>query len=84
MFAQLILSHCVNSRNKLLTHFVTMLVTVTYLLQVVPTRLIQAVRNKFVLTTCCVQTILKLVEQLVARLLASSALFKDDNNLFQT
>jgi hypothetical protein len=34
-------------------------------------------------TTCYVQTISDLLEQLVASLLASSALLQDDNNLFQ-
>jgi hypothetical protein len=68
------------------------LMTVTDLLQVVPTRLIQPVR--FVtscyelvlinlLTTCYVQTISDLLEQLVASLLASSTLLQNDNNLFQ-
>ena len=36
------------------------------------------------LTTCYVQTISDLLEQLVANLLASSILLQDDNNLFQT
>jgi hypothetical protein len=36
------------------------------------------------LTTCYVQTISDLLEQLVASLLASSTLLQDDNNLFQT
>jgi flagellar biosynthesis component FlhA len=66
--------------------------TVTDLLQVVPTRLIQAVRNKLlraccrqlVNKTCYVQTISDLLEQLVASLFASSTLLQDDNNLFQT
>ena len=68
--------------------------TVTDLLQVVPTRLIQAVRNKL-LRACCHQlvnnllraddeTISDLLEQLVASLLASTTLLQDDNNLFQT
>jgi hypothetical protein len=56
------------------------------------TRLIQAARNKslyeFVainlLTTCYVQTISDLLEQLVATLLASSTLLESDNNSFQT
>jgi hypothetical protein len=60
-------------------HLVTRLMTVTDLLQIVPTRLIQAVRNKLlrtchhqhVITTCYVQTISDLLEQLVASLLAS-------------
>jgi hypothetical protein len=65
--------------------------TLTDLLQVVPTRLIQAVRDKL-LRACChklvetfyVQTISDLLEQLVATLLAWSTLLQDDNNLFQT
>ena len=73
-------------------HFVTRLMTVPDLLQVVPTRLMQAVRNKLLyelvvmnlLTTCYVQTISNLLQQLVASLLASSTLLQDDNNLFQT
>jgi hypothetical protein len=77
-------------------HLVTRLMTVTDLLQVVPTRLIQAVRNKL-LRACCHQlvnnllraddeTISDLLEQLVASLLASSTLLQDDNknSLFQT
>jgi hypothetical protein len=36
------------------------------------------------LTTCYVQTISDLLEQLVASLLTSSTLLQDDNNLFQT
>ena len=36
------------------------------------------------LTTCYVQTISILLEQLVVSLLASSTLLQDDNNLFQT
>ena len=35
------------------------------------------------ITTCYVQTISDLLEQLVASLLASSTLLQDDNNLFQ-
>jgi hypothetical protein len=67
------------------------LMTVTDLLQVVPTRLYRlfitscyelVVMN--LLTTCYVQTISELLEQLVASLLASSTLLQDDNNLFQT
>jgi hypothetical protein len=59
-----------------------MLMTVTDLLQVVPTSLIQAVRDKL-LRACChqlVNTLLRaddisdLLEQLVASLLASSTL----------
>ena len=36
------------------------------------------------ITTCYVQTISDLLEQLVASLLPSSTLLQDDNNLFQT
>ncbi|CAB4019555.1 coatomer subunit alpha-like, partial [Paramuricea clavata] len=54
-------------------HLVTRLMTVTDLLQVVPTRLIYRLF-----------TISDLLEQLVASLLASSILLQDDNNLFQT
>ena len=51
----------------------------------------KTVRNKLLyelvvinlLTTCYVQTISDLLEQLVASLLASSTLLQDDNNLFQ-
>ena len=49
--------------------------------------LIQAVCNKLLadlLTTCYVQTVSDLLEQLVASLLVSSTLLQDDNNLFQT
>jgi hypothetical protein len=60
-------------------HLVTRLMTVTDLLQVVPTRLIQAVFvtsccELFVidlLTTCYLQTISELLEKFVASLLAS-------------
>ena len=45
-------------------HLVTRLIKVTDLLQVVPTKLIQAVRNK--LLRACWQTISDLLEQLVA------------------
>ena len=65
-------------------HLVTRLMTVTDLLQVVPTRLIQAVRSNKLLTTCYVKTISDLLEQLDVSLLASSTLLQDDNNLFQT
>jgi hypothetical protein len=64
--------------------------TVTDLLQVVPTRLTQAVRNKFyelvvtsLLATCSVQTISNLSEQLDVSLFASSTLLQDDNNFFK-
>ncbi len=72
-------------------HLVTRLMTVTDLPQVVPTRLIQAVRNK-VLQACCHQLVnnllraddIRLLGTLVASLLASSTMLQDDNNLFQT
>jgi hypothetical protein len=68
-------------------HLVTRLMTVTDLLQVVPTRLFVTSCYKLVITnlvTCYVQTISDLLEQLVASLLTSSTLLQDDNNLFQT
>jgi hypothetical protein len=71
-------------------HLVTRLTMETNLLQVVPTRPIQTVTSCYelvvvnLLTTCYVQTISDLLEQLVASLLASSTLSQDDNNLFQT
>jgi hypothetical protein len=74
VFAMLFPSCCDKSGTSCY-HLVTRLMTVTDLLQVVPTRLIQAVRNKL-LRACC--------HQLVASLLASSTLLQDDNNLFQT
>jgi hypothetical protein len=91
VFALLVPS-CCDKSGTICYHLVTRLMTVTDLLQVVPTRLIQAVRNKLLyelvvvnlLTTCYVQTISDLLEQLVASLLASSTLLQDDNNLFQT
>jgi hypothetical protein len=65
--------------------------TVTDLLQVVPTGLTQAVRNKL-LRACCHQLVnnlqraddIRLLEQLVASMSASSTLLQDGNNLFQT
>ena len=93
VFALLVPSCCDKSGTSCY-HLVSRLMTVTDLLQVVPTRLIQAVRNKL-LRACChllvnnllrtvLQTISELLEQLVASLLASSTLLQDDNNLFQT
>jgi K+-sensing histidine kinase KdpD len=52
---------------------------ITALLQVIPTRLIQAVRNKLLRAFSH-----DLLEHLVASMLASSTLLQDDNNLFQT
>ena len=87
MFALLVPSCCDKSGTSCY-HLVTRLMTVTDLLQVVPTRLIPAVRNKL-LRACCHQLvnnllrdISDLLEQLVASLLASSILLEDDNNLF--
>ena len=60
---------------------------VTDLLQVVLTRLIQAVGHELVvinlLPTCYVQTISNLLEQLVASLLGSSILLQDYDNMYQ-
>jgi hypothetical protein len=78
-------SHCKSGY-----HLVTRLMTVTDLQQVVPTRPLQAVRNKLLYeqsllsSTCYVQTISDLLEQLVVSLLASSTLLQEDNNSFQT
>ena len=61
--------------------------TVIDLLQVVPTRLIQAVRNKLLRAYCHQlenNLLSDMLEQLVASLLASSTLLQDGNNLFQT
>ena len=90
VFALLVPSCCDKSGTSCY-HLVTSLMTVTDLLQVVPTRLIQAVRNKL-LRACCHQLVnnllraddIRLLEQFVASLLASSTLLEDDNNLFQT
>ena len=86
-------SHClfpvvVTSLEQVVINLFTRLMMVPDLLQVVPTRLIQVVRNRScyelvvinLLTTCCLQTISDLLEQLVASLLASSTLLQDDNN----
>ena len=88
----LLVPSCCDKSGTSCYHLVTRLMTVTDLLQVVPTKLKQAVRNKLLyevvpinlLTPCYVQTISDFVGQLVASLLASSTLFQDDNNLFQT
>ena len=56
--------------------------TVTDLLQVVPTKLTWAgliVTSCLLSSTCYVQTTSDLLEQLVASLLASSTLLQDDN-----
>jgi hypothetical protein len=74
VFALLVPSCCDKSGTSCYS-LVTRLMTVADLLQVVPTRLIQAVRNKL-LRACC--------HQFVTRLLASSTLLQDDNNLFRT
>ena len=55
MFALLVPSCCDKSGTSCY-HLVTRLMTVTDLLQVVPTRLIQAVRNKL-LRACCHQLV---------------------------
>jgi hypothetical protein len=55
VFALLVLSCCDKSGTSCY-HLVTKLMTVTDLLQVVPTRLIQAVRNKL-LRACCHQLV---------------------------
>ena len=61
-----------------------MLMTGTVSLQVVPIRLIQVIPITKLLRAdiCCVQTISDLLEQFVARLLASLTLLQDDNNFF--
>jgi hypothetical protein len=90
VFALLVPSCCDKSGTSCY-HLVTRLMTVTDLLQVDPTRLIQVFVTSCyeldvinLLTTCYVQTISDLLEQLVASLLASSTLLQDDNNLLQT
>ena len=84
MFALLVPSCCDKTVwNKLLSPNCYKVGDGTDLLQVVPTRLIYAVRNKLLracchqlvnnlLTTCYVQTISDLLEQLVASLLPST------------
>jgi hypothetical protein len=79
VFALLVPSCCDKSGTSR-SHLATRLITVTDLLQVVPTRR----SNTGLSTTCYVQMISDLLEQLVASLLASSTLLQDDNNLFQT
>jgi hypothetical protein len=54
VFALLVPPSCCDKSGTSCYHLVTRLMTVTDLLQVVPTRLIQAVRNKL-LRTCCHQ-----------------------------
>ena len=76
VFALLVPSCCDKSGTSCY-HLVTRLMTVTDLLQVVPTRLIKAVRKLVVNNLLRVQTISDLLEQLVAKL-------QDDNNFFQT
>ena len=88
VFALLVPSCCDKSGTSCY-HLVTRLLMVIDLLQVVPTRLIQAVRNKLLracchqlvinlLTTCYVQTISDLLKQFVASLLASSTLLQNE------
>jgi uncharacterized MnhB-related membrane protein len=77
----LLVPSCCDKSGTSCYHLVTRLMTVTDLLQVVPTRLIQAVCNKL-LQACCHQFVnnllraddIRLLEQLVASLLASSTL----------
>ena len=86
MFALLVSSSCDKSGTSC-CHLVTR--TVTDLLQVVPTRLIQAVRNRL-LRVCCHQLVNRnvlradddirpLLKQVVASLLASSTFLQDDD-----
>ena len=92
MFVLLVPSCCDKSGTSCYHLVITRLMMVTDLLQIVPTQLIQAVRNKL-LQACCRQFVnnllrandisLGLLEQLDASLLTSSTLLEDDNNLFQ-
>ena len=79
----LLVPSCCDKSGTSCYRLVTRLMTVTDLLQVVPTRLIQAVCNKL-LQACCHQFVnnlsraddIRLLEQLVASLLASSTLLE--------
>jgi hypothetical protein len=71
---------CCDKSGTSCYHLVTRLMTVTDLLQVVPTRLIQAVRNKLP-RACCHQLVNKLLR---ADDIGVSTSLQDDNNLFQT
>jgi hypothetical protein len=81
-------SSCCDKSGTSCYHLVTRLMTATDLLQVVPTSLIQAVRNKL-LRVCCHQLVTcrrcqTCWNKFAASLLASSTLLQDDDNLFQT
>ena len=87
----LLVPSCCDKAETSCYRLVTSWMTVTGLLQVVSTRLMQAVsRHRLLyelvvidLLTCYeAQTISEILEQLVASLLASSTLLLDDNNLF--
>jgi hypothetical protein len=82
VFALLVPSCCDKSGTSCY-HLVTRLMTVTDLLQVVPTRLIQTVRNKL-LRACCHQLVNNLLRADDIRLVGTTTLLQDDNNLFQT
>ena len=72
MFALLVPSCCDKSGTSCY-HLVTRLMTVTDLLQVVPTRLIQAVRNKL-LRACCHQLVNNLLRVDDIRLVGTTCL----------
>ena len=93
MFALLVPS-CSDKSGTSCYHLVTRLITVTDLLQVViPTRLLQAVRNKL-LRACCHQHVNNLLSAHDIRLVGTACyesvglinlvISQDDNNLFQT
>jgi hypothetical protein len=79
VFALLVPSCCDKSGTSCY-HLVTRLMTATVLLQVVPTRLIQAVSSQVATSLLSISGLL----ELVASLLTPSTLLQDDNNLFQT
>jgi hypothetical protein len=70
VFALLVRSCCDKSGTSCY-HLVTRLMTVTDLLQVVPTRLIQAVRNKL-LRACCHQLVNNVLRADVIRLVGTT------------
>ena len=84
MFA-LLVSSCCDKSGTSCYHILTRLMTVRDLLQVVPTRLIQAVRNKLLRArVCCYQLVHNLLRaddiRLVGTdLLTSPTLLQDDN-----
>jgi hypothetical protein len=83
----LLVPSCCDKSETSCYRLVSSLMTVTDLLQVVPTRLAQAVRNKL-LRACCHQLVTcrryqTCSTQLVANLLASSTLLEVVNSLFQ-